>query len=467
MSWRTLTLSARLAIAIVFSLMPVASSAASQANATPGLTPVVVFPAYHFTKLVVTVQDQTIAPDCPASGTFEDWFQNDHPSTTFSQVCQDKLLTLRFDPDTSKPMPERFSDQPGVNIQIKDYGTTQSAPFYEALYKRLESAGYVRNQNIRVAGYDARLTPDMRGFLERTKQLVENSYHQNGNRPVHLVGHSNGPLYAQYLLTHTSREWRDTFIHGFTPIAGNFPGQGAVYLLPFTGLNITDFSFPSTQDNASSSAHMYLTAPSTYMSSSDPRVFDSQEVVIKDASISRSYTPQDFSKLFTDAGVSDAATIASYYIGFLKFTDPADFPYVDVYAEKGSGIPTVVGAVLPNLTVGQILSPSTQLLTRDGDINQEDITNNAVLAWRAMAPCFHFGLTDNAGVDHFSLPSHPDLLDRLVFDLGIDSRTNTYCKRQVIRERYAGQIEVATFNAVLASGQTLEAALAQAMAAKH
>jgi hypothetical protein len=127
----------------------------------------------------------------------------------------------------------------------------------------------------------------------------------------------------------------------------------------------------------------------------------------------------------------------------------------------------VVGAVLPNLTVGQILSPSTQLLTRDGDINQEDITNNAVLAWRAMAPCFHFGLTDNAGVDHFSLPSHPDLLDRLVFDLGIDSRTNTYCKRQVIRERYAGQIEVATFNAVLASGQTLEAALAQAMAAKH
>src|SRR5919201_2670073 len=201
MSWRTLTLSARLAIAIVFSLMPVASSAASQANATPGLTPVVVFPAYHFTKLVVTVQDQTIAPDCPASGTFEDWFQNDHPSTTFSQVCQDKLLTLRFDPDTSKPMAERFTDQPGVNIQIKDYGTTQSAPFYEALFKRLQSAGYVRNQNIRVAGYDARLTPDMRGFLERTKQLVENSYHQNGNRPVHLVGHSNGPLYAQYLLT--------------------------------------------------------------------------------------------------------------------------------------------------------------------------------------------------------------------------------------------------------------------------
>jgi lecithin-cholesterol acyltransferase len=88
-----------------------------------------------------------------------------------------------------------------------------------------------------------------------------------------------------------------------------------------------------------------------------------------------------------------------------------------VYAEKGSGIATVVGAVLPNLRVGQVLDPTTaQFFTRDGDVNQEDITNGAVRAWRTMS-CFRFHLSDNPGVDHFSLPSDPNVLARLVADL--------------------------------------------------
>jgi lecithin-cholesterol acyltransferase len=402
-----------LLVALLLTMLPSAVDAQPQATARAGLTPIVVFPAFHFTKLRVSVHNQTVAPGCPRSGSFEDWFQNDHPSTTFSQVCEDKLLTLRFDADSVRPMPERFSDQSGVTVDILQYGTTQSAPFYETMYQRLEAAGYVRNRNIRVAGYDARLTPDMRDFLQRTKQLVEDTYRDNGNRPVHLVGHSNGPLYAQYLLTHTSREWREKFIHGFTPIAGNFPGQGGVYALFFSGLNITDFSFPSTRQNAESSARLYLSAPSTYMSSADPRIFDSQELVIKDDSTGRSYTPRDFPRLFKDAGLPQAEKIAEYYIGFVKFADSAHFPRVDVFAEKGSGIPTVVGAELPNLSVGQVIDASTPLFTRDGDINQEDLTNNAVLAWSSMR-CFHFSLTDNPGVDHFSLPSTPALLDRLV-----------------------------------------------------
>ena len=86
----------------------------------------------------------------------------------------------------------------------------------------------------------------MWGFVERTKWLIEDTYYDNGRRPVHLVGHSNGPLYIQYLLTHTSQRWKDKYVHGFTPLAGNFPGQGVLYPLLFTGLNITDFLFPAT-----------------------------------------------------------------------------------------------------------------------------------------------------------------------------------------------------------------------------
>jgi hypothetical protein len=67
------------------------------------------------------------------------------------------------------------------------------------------------------------------------------------------------------------------------------------------------------------------------------------------------------------------------------------------------------------LTVGQLVTGTTEFFTRDGDVNQEDITNDAVNAWSAMS-CWHFNLTDNPGVNHFELPSNPDVLARLIAD---------------------------------------------------
>lgn len=390
----------------------VSSSSAAAPKAKP-LTPVVLFPAFHFTKIEVTVHNQTAAPGCPRSGSFEDWYQNPHPGNGFSQVCRDELLTLRYKPGPSLPMPKRFSNQRGVTVTFIDYGSTRSAPYYSVLYHTLERAGYTAHKNIRVAGYDARLTPDMGGFLARTKRLIEQTYRANGDTPVQLVGHSNGPLYAQYLLTHTTHAWRHKYIHGFTPIAGNFPGQGSVYSIMFTGLNIESFAYPTTHANAVSSAQMFLSSPASYMSSADPTVFGNSEVVLVDKATGVKYTPADYTRLFTAAHLPIARQIAKYYIGFVKFSNPADFPDVDVSAERGSGIKTVVGAVLPNLKIGQVVTSKTPLLERDGDVNQEDTTNTAIEVWHTM-PCFRFSLTDHPGVNHFALPADPSVLRQLI-----------------------------------------------------
>lgn len=274
-----------------------------------------------------------------------------------------------------------------------------------------------------MAGYDARLTPDMDGFLARSVDLIEDTYRDNGNRPVHLIGHSNGPLYAQYLLTHTTRKWKDKHIHGFTPFAGNWPGQGFLYMVFFTGFNVSSFSFPETDANALSSARMYESHPSSYMSAADPAVFGDQEIVIRSQGVS--YTPQDNLQLFADAGLAIAQELAPYYTGFVKFADPANFPNVDVYAEKGSGLATVVGAKLPTLEVGQainLLNPTT-FYARDGDENQEDITNDSIQVWENMS-CHRFELTDNPGVDHFELVSDLAVLQRLLTNL---QRTKSVC----------------------------------------
>src|SRR4029453_13769305 len=102
-----------------------------------------------------------------------------------------------------------------------------------------------------------------------------------------------------------------------------------------------------------------------------------------------------------------------YYSRGLPCAAPAHFPNGDIYAEKGSGIDTLVGLGLTDLTVGQLVTRTTQFFTRDGGNNQKDITNDAVNAWSAMS-CWHFSLTDNPGVNHFELPSSPDVLARLI-----------------------------------------------------
>jgi len=390
---RPRTLLALAAALLIAATGPGALSAGPKGSS--GLTPIVLFPAWHFTRLEVTVRNQKTDPACPSSGTFEDLVFFD-PGPPFSQVCRDELLTLRFDPNPHKPMRLRFSEQPGVDVSIADYALTASAPAYEPMYQALEAAGYTRDVDIRVAGYDARLTPDMADFLGRSKRLIEETYRQNGGRPVHVVGHSNGPIYIQYLLTNTTTAWKQKYIHGFTPLAGNFPGQGLGYALMFVGVNISDLTFPVTPENGVSSAQMFLSHPSTFITASDPRIFGDDEVVIRDQSTGTDYTPEDYPALFEDAELGWAIPIADYYIGGVPFADEAHFPNVDVYAEKGSGIETLVGLGLADLSVGQLLTDTTEFLVRDGDINQEDITNDAVAVWAGM-DCFHFSLDRQPG----------------------------------------------------------------------
>lgn len=374
-------------------------------SAARGPAPVVLFPAYNFTTIEVRVKGQTTDPACPSSGVFH-MRAFIEESSAFSPVCQDRLLTLRA-------RPRGFAEQRGVEVSIPDYGDTSTAPAYEPMYRALEAAGYARDRDIRVAGYDFRLTPDLDDFLGRTKRLIERTASANGGRPVHLVGHSNGPIYAQYLLTHVSEAWKARYVHGFTPLAGNFPGQGSLYGLLFTGLNVVDFTLPATPDKAQSASALLRAAPSSYLSASDPAVIGDRVVVVVDRSTGRSYTPADWPRLFADAGLRAEAKLARRYIGSVPFATPDAFPGVDVYAEKGSGLETLVGLALPDLSVGRVVDDPTAFLVRDGDINQEDLTNDAVAVWAAMR-CVRFSLTDNPGVDHFSLPADPAVLARLV-----------------------------------------------------
>jgi lecithin-cholesterol acyltransferase len=391
--------------------------ASSSALAAASRSPVVFFPGYGTTVLRVSVHNQTGVKGCPRSGSFQDGIPA-NVGTTFSQVCRDKLITPRWKSNYSLSFSKRFSLPPGVKVSIPHYGQTASAPIYNPLYAALEAAGYRADRNLVVAGYDFRLTPDLDGFMSRTKRLIVRTWRLNHERPVRLVGHSNGPLYAQYLLTHVSPEWKHKYIQGFTDIAGNLPGQGALWTWVFTGVEVPSaFSLPTTVATARSSARLMALSPATWMSASDPAVFGRREVVIRNRATGRSYTPADTARLLHDAGLESIKPMVEHYLGFVRFADRHHFPNVDVSAEKGSGLPTPVGIVLPNLTRGQVVDQATaDYIDLPGDSNQEYITNNAVGVWRKMR-CYRFRLTDNPGVSHLGLVTDRGLIRRLLADL--------------------------------------------------
>ena len=361
-------------------------------RAVLALAPIVFFPGYGTTVLHVTVTNQTAVAGCPASGMFDDWV-GAAPGGAYDQSCRDRLLTPRS-------RGGHIGRQPGVRVTIPGYGSTATAPVYTQLFDRLDRAGYTAGKDLLVAGYDFRLTPDLGGFLRRTVRLVERTAARNGGRPVRLVGHSNGPLYAQYLLTHRSAAWKRRYIQGFTNIAGNLPGQGAAWTMVFVG--------------TPTSARLNALSPATWMSAPDPAVFGDRETLVEDRSTGRRYTPRDTTALLRDAKLGFARSLAERYIGFVKFRDRRHFPDVDVTAEKGSGLSTPVGVSLPSLELGQDASTSTPI-TLPGDSNQEFITNDAVRAWRAM-PCHRFRLIDNPGVDHITLAWNDGVVARLLAD---------------------------------------------------
>ena len=172
----------------------------------------------------------------------------------------------------------------------------------------------------------------------------------------------------------------------------------------FVGVNIPDLTFPATPENAVSSAQMFLSHPSTFITASDPRIFGDDEIVIRDQSTGTEYTPEDYPRAVRRRrplmGEADRETTTS--AASRSPTRPTSRTSTST-PRRAPGIDTLVGLGLTDLTVGQLVDGTTEFFTRDGDINQEDITNDAVGAWAAM-DCWHFSLTDNPGVNHFELP---------------------------------------------------------------
>ena len=226
------------------------------------------------------------------------------PGPPFSQVCRDELLTLRYD---ANPATSRCACGSRSNRASRSPSPTSGGP-----RARPRTSRCTRRSR----------PPATPGTGHPGRRLRRSAHAGHGRLPASLDAAHRGDLARERRSAgpprrpferpdlravpadpHQRSRWKDKYIHGFTPLAGNFPGQGLGYALMFVGVNIPDLPFPATPENGVSSARMFLSHPSTFITASDPRIFGDDEMIIRDQSTGTDYTPAGLAALFDDAGL--------------------------------------------------------------------------------------------------------------------------------------------------------------------
>ena len=182
----------------------------------------------------------------------------------------------------------------------------------------------------------------------------------------------------------------------------------------FVGVNIPDLPSRPRRRTPSSSARMFLSHPSTFITASDPRIFGDQRDrhprPVDRHATTRPRTTAAVRRRRPVRGSSRSRSSTS--AASRSPTRPTSRTSTST-PRRAPGIETLVGLGLADLTVGQLVIGTTEFLTRDGDINQEDLTNDAVGAWAGME-LLPLQPDRQPGRDHFELPADPDVLARLI-----------------------------------------------------
>lgn len=207
------------------------------------------------------------------------------------------------------------------------------------LVESLEQIGYIDGETLFGAPYDFRYGLAAEGhpcdvgtkFLQDLKDLIEEASDSNGGKPVILVTHSLGGLFALQLLNRNTISWRKRFIKHF--IALSAPWGGTVQeMLTFASGYTLDVPLVDPlivrPEQRSSESNQWL-LPSTL-------IYGTQKpLVVTD---NCSYTAQDMPKFLNDIGFSQG--VGPYVSRILPLVKDLPAPEVPVTCIIGSGVRT-------------------------------------------------------------------------------------------------------------------------------
>ncbi|KAK3007058.1 hypothetical protein RJ639_016622 [Escallonia herrerae] len=278
------------------------------------------------------------------AGWFRLWFDPSVLLAPFTR-CFAQRMMLYYDPDL-----DDYRNAPGVETRVPHFGSTESLLYLDPhlkhitsymapLVKSLEELGYVDGKTLFGAPYDFRYGlaaaghPSHTGtkYLEDLRALIEDASASNGGKPVILLSHSLGGLFALQLLNRNTPSWRQKYIKHFVALSA--PWGGTVQeMLTFASGNSLGVPLVDPllvrEEQRSSESNLWL-MPS-------PKLFgrDKPLVVTPNAT----YSAYDTAQFLDDIGFPQG--VGPYKSRTLPLIDELVVPEVPVTCIIGSGIKT-------------------------------------------------------------------------------------------------------------------------------
>ncbi|KAL8490184.1 hypothetical protein ACS0TY_025917 [Phlomoides rotata] len=277
-------------------------------------------------------------------GWFRMWFDPTLLLRPFTK-CFNQRMMIYYDSDE-----DDYHNAPGVETRVPHFGSTQSllyldpslksiTSYMEPLVRSLEEIGYINGENLFGAPYDFRYALAAQHhpskvaskYLSDLKSLVESASASNGGKPVILLSHSLGGLFALHLLDRASISWRQKYVKHF--IALSAPWGGTVdEMRTFASGNTLGAPLVDPllvrEEQRSSASNLWL-LPS-------PTVFDKGKPLVVTPNFS--YSSSDIVVFLRDIGFSEG--VSPYKTRVFPLIESLPSPEVPVTCVFGSGVKT-------------------------------------------------------------------------------------------------------------------------------
>ncbi|KAF7850352.1 hypothetical protein BT93_L5607 [Corymbia citriodora subsp. variegata] len=276
-----------------------------------------------------------------------------------------------------------YRNAPGVETRVRRFGSVESllhldpylkqvTEYMATLVESLQEVGYVDGKTLFGAPYDFRYGlaadghPSRVGseFLQDLKALIEKATASNQGKPVILLSHSLGGLFALELLNRNPSSWLRKHIKHF--IALSAPWGGAIdELLTFASGNALGVPLVDPLivrgEQRSSESNLWL-LPS-------PKVFNSKKPLV--ITPSANYTARDIVQFLDDIGFPEG--IRPYESRILPLIERLAVPAVPVTCVFGSNVKTLEKLIYRSKDKGFDEQPEVVYGDGDGTVNMASL----------------------------------------------------------------------------------------------
>ncbi|XP_050214994.1 lecithin-cholesterol acyltransferase-like 1 [Mercurialis annua] len=278
-------------------------------------------------------------------GWFRLWFDPSVMLPPFTHCLADRLM-LYYHQDL-----DDYCNAPGIETRVPHFGSTDSllcldpnlkavTEYMAPLVQSLQEIGYIDGESLFGAPYDFRYGLAAKGhpckvgskFLQDLKQVIEKASSQNGGKPVIILSHSLGGLFALQLLNRNSISWRKKYIKHFIALSAPWGGSVQLMLTLASGNTLgVPFVDPLLVrgEQRSSETNIWLLP--------NPKIFGTNELV---TTPNATYSSYDIPQFLNDIGFPEGVYPYESRILPLILEEGLIAPEVPITCIIGSGVET-------------------------------------------------------------------------------------------------------------------------------